>query len=67
MTNYATDSNDVSNCTMQKVKKATIKRKKMIAVLRDQARYKLRAIIYSLKNYSTQWTLIYKVIILLTD
>ena len=51
LTNFATNNNDVSNWTIQKLKKATIPEKEiMIDALRDETRDKLRAIIYSLKK-----------------
>ena len=53
--NFATNNNDVSNWTIQKSKKIIISEKEiMIVALRDTIRDKLRAIIYLLKNYSTQ-------------
>ena len=54
LTNAATNSNDVSNCTRQKAKGYFLDKEIMLAALRDQARYKLRTMIYSLKYYSTQ-------------
>ena len=58
LTNFAANSNDVNNRTMQKAKKATISEKIItIAAVRDQTSDKLRAMIYSLKNFSTQQTL----------
>ena len=55
MINFATNNNDVSNWTIQKSKKIIISEKEiMIVALRDTIRDKLRAIIYLLKNYSTQ-------------
>ena len=49
LTNFATNNNDVSNWTMQKLKKATIPEKEiMMDALRDEIRDKLRAMIYSL-------------------
>ena len=59
LTNFSANSNDVNNRTMQKAKKATISEKIItIAAVRDQTSDKLRAMIYSLKNCSTQQTLI---------
>ena len=58
LSNFATNSKDVSNWIMQKAKRATISEKQiMIAALRKQTYNKLRAMIYSLKNYSSQQTL----------
>ena len=58
LTNFAANSNDVNNRTMQKAKNATISEKIItIAAVRDQTSDKLRAMIYSLKNFSTQQTL----------
>ena len=51
LTNFATNNNDVSNWTMQKLKKANIPEKEiMMDALRDEIRDKLRAMIYSLKK-----------------
>ena len=51
LTNFATNNNDVSNWTMQKLKKTTIPEKEiMIDALRDETRDKLQAMIYSLKK-----------------
>ena len=58
LTNFAANSNDVNNRIIQKAKKATISEKIItIAAVRDQTSDKLRAMIYSLKNFSTQQTL----------
>ena len=51
LTNFASNNNDVSNWTMQKLKKTTIPEKEiMIDALRDETRDKLQAMIYSLKK-----------------
>ena len=54
LTSFATNSNNVSNWTIQKAKKASILEIRIITVLSNQTHNKLRAMIYSLKYYSTQ-------------
>ena len=51
LTNFSRNNNDVSNWTIQQVKKATISEKAiLIDELRDKTRDKLRAMIYLLKH-----------------
>ena len=59
LSNFSTNSKDISNCIMQKAKKTTISEKTiMIAPLRKQVYNKVRAMILSLKNYSSLQNLI---------